>query len=124
LIVDDSPHRAGLQAALVALDASLEVNVAGEAADGLQAIRQVEQLSPDVVVMDVRMPGMDGIQATRLIKRRWPEVCVVVLTLYDDYRAEALQAGADAFLLKGCPFDDLLDCLRQAKAPAADESGA
>ncbi len=114
LIVEDRPPaRAGLCAFLVALDSGLGVDVVGEAADGLQAVQQVEQLQPDVVIMDVRMPGMDGIQATRMIKCRWPKVAVVILTLYAGYRSEARQAGADAFLLKGCPPDDLLECLRQ-----------
>jgi DNA-binding NarL/FixJ family response regulator len=88
-----------------------ELEVIGEAADGQQAIHLVEERLPDVVVMDARMPIMDGMQATRLIKRRWPEVKVVVLTMYPVYRAQALAAGADAFLIKGCPPEELLEAI-------------
>jgi DNA-binding NarL/FixJ family response regulator len=85
-----------------------EVEVVGEAANGREAVRQVVKCRPDVVLMDARMPEMDGLEATWLIKNRWPGVRVVVLTLYATYRAEALAAGADAFLVKGCPNEELL----------------
>jgi DNA-binding NarL/FixJ family response regulator len=59
------------------------------------------------------MPVMDGLEATRLIKRRWPEIRVVVLTMHDLHRADAADAGADAFLIKGCPTEQLLDGISQ-----------
>jgi DNA-binding NarL/FixJ family response regulator len=62
----------------------------------------VEKRRPDVVLMNARMPVMDGVEASRLIKERWPEIRVVVLTIHAAYRATALTAGADAFLIKGC----------------------
>ena len=106
LIVDDRTQaREGLKALLTTVP---PVQVIGEAADGQEAMRLVEEQRPDVVLMDARMPGMDGLQATRRIKDLWPEIRVVVLTIHATYRQEALTAGADAFLVKGCPAGDLL----------------
>jgi CheY-like chemotaxis protein len=68
----------------------------------------VDVLHPDVVLMDVQMPVMDGLEAIRRIKRRWTAVRVIALTVYPSYRAEALGAGADDFLLKGCASKVLL----------------
>lgn len=85
------------------------IEVVAEATDGQEAVRLVEQHRPDVVLMDVQMPVMNGLEATRLIKRRWPEIKVVILTIYAYYRTVALAAGADAFLVKGCLAEDLLE---------------
>jgi DNA-binding NarL/FixJ family response regulator len=109
LIVDDQPRaRQSLRALLSTWPNAGEVR---EAADGQEAVRLVEDQQPDVVLMDIRMPEMDGVQATRLIKARWPQVHVVVLTLYGEYEAETLAAGADAFIGKGEPPDRLLAAL-------------
>ena len=123
LIADDNARsRNGLRALLgtirlklsdtpapdVADKAWPEVEVVGEAANGREAVRQVAKCRPDVVLMDARMPEMDGLEATRLIKNRWPGIKVVMLTLYPSFRAEALAAGADAFLVKGCSNEELI----------------
>jgi len=111
LIADDRlSSRNGLKALLVTQPG---IEIVGEAADGQETILFVEQCRPDVVLMDVRMPLIDGLEATRIIKDRWPEVKVIVLTMYPSHQAEALAAGADAFLVKGCPAEDLLEAILQ-----------
>lgn len=105
---DQRPARQGLIALLTTWP---EVKVVGEAENGRQAVMLVEESHPDVVLMDVRMPVMDGIAATWFIKHHWPQVRVVILTLYGSHRGEALGAGADAFLIKGCPTEDLVASL-------------
>jgi DNA-binding NarL/FixJ family response regulator len=109
LVVDDQ-HRArqGLKALLATWPQAEQVDEAG---DGLEALRRIEASRPDLVLIDVLMPGMDGLEATRQIKARWPEVKVVVLSLYPDYRAASIAAGADAFFGKGEPADRLLSTL-------------
>ncbi len=106
LIADDNGRaRLGLRA-LLALRP--EIEVVGEATDGNEAVRWVQDSQPDVVLMDARMPQMDGLEATRQIKAHWPQVRVVVVSMYASHRAEALAAGADAYLVKGCPAGELL----------------
>ena len=103
LIVDDMPQvRQDLR---LLLQLTGEIEIVGEAADGLEAIRQAEALRPDVVVMDLAMPGMDGFEATRQIKTRCPACRVVVLTIHADKasRQQAAQAGVDDFVEKGAP---------------------
>lgn len=110
LIVDDSAHaRDGLRALLATWP---QVAVVGEAANGQEALRLVEEYRPDAVLMDVQMPVLDGVQATRRIKEQWPTITVVVLTMYATEQAAARAAGADAFVLKGGPPDRLLAALR------------
>ena len=112
LIVDDRPRsRSGLRVLLATYP---EVEVVGEAVDGREAVQLVAECQPDVVLMDVRMPVMDGLEATRLIKRSSPEVRVVVLTMYGVHRVDALAAGADSFLIKGCPSADVLSAIHAA----------
>ncbi len=109
LIADDRPRsRDGLRALLATCS---KVEVVGEAADGGEAVRLVEERRPGVVLMDARMPVLDGMEATRLIKSQWPEVRVVMLTMYSIYRDGALAAGADAFLVKGCSPEQLLSTI-------------
>lgn len=107
LIADDRPpSRNGLRALLTSWPA---VEAVYEAADGLEALQLAEYVQPDVVLMDVCMPVMDGLEATRLLKCRWPKIKVVALSIHAAYRTDALTAGADGFLVKGCPTKNLLD---------------
>lgn len=109
LIADDRPpSRNGLRALMASWS---EVGAVYEAADGLEALQLTEDVQPDVVLMDVRMPVMDGLEATRLVKSRWPAIKVIVLSISARYREDALTAGADGFLVKGCPTEDLLDAV-------------
>jgi DNA-binding NarL/FixJ family response regulator len=112
LIADDEDMvRAGFR---LVLAREADIDVVGEAADGRQAVAEVERLRPDVVLMDVRMPVMDGIEATRRIAETSLESRIVVLTTFDEdaYIYGALQAGASGFLLKYAPADDLLVAIR------------
>jgi len=109
LIADDRPQsRNGLKALFATWP---EVEVVGEATNGQEAVRLMEECRPEVVLMDAIMPVMDGLEATGLIKDRWPEVKVIVLTIHSSLRAEALTVGADSFLIKGCPAVDLLKAI-------------
>lgn len=116
LIVDDQQLvRAGLRM-LCETDAELEV--VGQAANGGEAVRLAERTTPDVVLMDLRMPGMDGIRATERILATRPSIRVVVLTTFDDddHLYPALAAGACGFLVKDASPTDLLDGIRRAAA--------
>jgi len=95
-----------------------DVEIVGEAGTGAEAVRLSEDLHPDVVVMDVRMPGMDGIEATRLITTGPGDTRVVVLTTFDDddYIYGALRAGASGFLVKDMALDDILGAIRVVAA--------
>jgi len=104
---DDDLMRAGL-AELLTVDP--EIEVAGQAATGREAVEQARRLTPDVVLMDVRMPDLDGIAATRKLARAAPGVRVLILTTFeqDDYVFGALRAGASGFLLKRTRPEELL----------------
>lgn len=103
------------------LDAEPDLYVAGEAADGEQAALQARRLRPDVVLMDVRMPGLDGIEATRRIVRDCPTSKVLILTTFDldEYAFAGLKAGAAGFLPKNTPPADLLSAIRNVAAGEA-----
>jgi DNA-binding NarL/FixJ family response regulator len=119
LVVDDHPVvRTGVQGMLAS---QADFEVVGEAADGEGALTQVVALSPDVVLMDLRMPGIDGVEATRRIRARHPDVQVLVLTTYDtdDDIVRAVEAGAVGYLLKDSPREELF---RGVRAAARGES--
>lgn len=113
LITDDRiASRKGLRALMLTQP---DLQVIGEATNGEKAIQFIEQNKPDVVIMDAFMPVMNGLDATRIIKKKWRNIRVVILTLHNDIREEALAAGADAFLVKGCAPDDLLSEIRHKR---------
>ncbi|BAZ52188.1 LuxR family two component transcriptional regulator [Nostoc sp. NIES-4103] len=112
LLVDDqSLIRQGLKALL---ELEPDIEVVGEAENGENAIHLVEELQPDVVLMDIRMPVMDGVAATREIQKRFVKVKILVLTTFDDdaYVTAALQNGAIGYLLKDTPSEELAVAIR------------
>ncbi|MFJ8111620.1 response regulator [Streptomyces sp. NPDC096132] len=116
LIVDDQTlQRLGFR---MLLEAQPDMTVAGEAANGSEAVRMAAELHPDVVLMDVRMPGMDGIEATRRIAESGGRSRVLVLTTFDldEYAYEALRAGASGFFLKDARPDELVVGIRAVAA--------
>ncbi|MER5626689.1 response regulator transcription factor [Streptosporangium sp. NPDC002544] len=116
VLADDQPLiRAALQ--MIITDAP-DLELVGEAANGHEAVRLAEELRPDVVVMDIRMPGMDGIEATRLITKGPGQAQVIVLTTFDedDHVYGALRAGASGFLVKDMALDDILTAIRVVAA--------
>ncbi|MFG1777305.1 response regulator [Micromonospora sp. NPDC049051] len=116
LLVDDQPLvRAGLRVLIADAD---DIDVVGEAATGAEAVRLAREVAPDVVLMDLRMPGMDGIQATRAIAAHGGATRVLVLTTFDDdeHVHAALRAGASGFLVKDMALDDILGAVRVVAA--------
>ena len=112
LVVDDQPLvRAGFGMILQSED---DLELVGEAATGLEAITAVQELSPDVVLMDIRMPELDGVEATRQIREAPDAPAVLILTTFDldEYVYASLRAGASGFMLKDSPADDLIDAIR------------
>ncbi|WP_214317508.1 response regulator [Nonomuraea sediminis] len=116
VLADDQPLiRAGLR--MVIADTH-DVEVVGEAGTGAEAVHLARDLRPDVVVMDIRMPGMDGIEATQLITSGTPETRVVILTTFDDDDNvyASLRAGASGFLVKDMALDDILTAVHVVAA--------
>jgi DNA-binding NarL/FixJ family response regulator len=119
LLVDDQTLiRQGIR---LLLEIEPDIQVVGQAGDGGAALEQVEALHPDVVLMDVRMPGMDGVAATRELSRRHPEVKVIILTTFEDDETvfEGLQAGASGYLLKDISSEEMAQAVRKVAAGEA-----
>jgi NarL family two-component system response regulator YdfI len=115
VVADDHPVvREGLRMMLEEMAEGF--TLVGDAADGATALRLVEQVQPDVVLMDLRMPGMDGVAAIHAIRTRWPHIAVLVLTTYneDALIIRSLQAGACGYLLKETDVETLLQAIRTA----------
>lgn len=114
LLVDDHPVvREGIRGML---DAEADLSIVGEAASGPESVARVAELDPDVVLMDLRMPGGDGVEATERIRVEFTDVHVLVLTTYDTDRdiLRAVEAGATGYLLKDTPRAELADSVRSA----------
>jgi DNA-binding NarL/FixJ family response regulator len=119
LLVDDQNLvRQGIR---LLLEIEPDIQVVGQAANGREAIQQVEALHPEVVLMDIRMPEMDGVAATREISARFPEVGVIILTTFEDDEIvfDGLKAGARGYLLKDISSEEMAEAVRQVAAGGA-----
>lgn len=119
LIVDDQElFRDSLS---IIMNSADEIEVTGAVAGVDDALASIEKAKPEVVLMDIRMPGRDGVEGTRLIKNRYPEIKVIVLTTFDDdeYVYGALKYGASGYLLKGCSRAELLEAIHLALSGGA-----
>lgn len=116
LVVDDQPDLAEEIGAIVQTDDCLEF--VGTAQDGFQALEKIPELSPDVVLLDIRMPNMNGVVATSRIKTEYPAVKVLILTTFDDsdYILNAINNGASGYLLKDIGGNALIDAVKNAYA--------
>lgn len=118
VIVDNTDSvRYGLS---LALESYEDIQVVGEASDGLQAIQQCQELCPDVVVMDIVMPNMSGIEASRVIRRQYPQTQIILLSSFiDDFpKADLQQVDARFMFSKGVSLDQLYSAIRSAHADA------
>jgi len=112
LVVDD--HRLVRQGMTQILNTENDITVVGEAADGDEAYTKVRLLKPNVVLMDISMPGMNGVEATRLIRARFPDTNIIILTMHrrEDLVLKALKLGAKGYFLKETDSQDLVDAIR------------
>lgn len=112
LVADDQPlMRAAFE---MTLRTEEDIDLVGEASDGLEAVEQARRLLPDVILMDVRMPGMDGVEATRILAAEDRTTKILILTTFDidEYVIEAIRAGASGFLLKDVRPSELIEAIR------------
>lgn len=114
MLVDD--HQIVIEGLRKLLEAAGDIDVAGEAHDAAAALELARKLRPDVILLDLRMPGATGIQAARRLRQQEYPGAIIVLTSYGDqaYVRQALEAGADGYLLKNTPSDELIDSIRLA----------
>jgi len=109
LVDDHQVVREGLRRML---ELEPDLRVVGETGDTKEVLTQVESLSPEVILMDIKMPGVDGIELTRQLKEKCPSCNVIMLTLYDEYLTQAIEAGAVGYLLKDIQREELIRAIR------------
>ena len=115
LVVDDHPiMRDGIRALLGLYD---DIEIVGEASEGKEALEKIREMAPDVVIMDIAMPGMDGLEATRQIRKKHPKIKVLILTQYDnkEYITSVIKAGASGYVLKRALGSELVSAIRAVK---------
>ncbi len=118
LLVDD--HQVVREGLWRMLELEADMEVVGEASDAKEALTQLELLSPEVILMDIKMSGVDGIELTRQLKEKQPSCNIIMLTLYDEYLTEAIEAGAVGYLLKDVKREELIKAIRavhQGRSP-------
>ena len=111
LVVDD--HQVVREGLRHLLGQEADIEIVGQGANSKEALSQLETLSPNIVLMDIKMPEVDGIKLARLVKQKQPSCNVIMLTLYDEYLTEAMEAGAKGYLLKDIKREELTEAIRQ-----------
>ena len=110
LLVDD--HQVVREGLRRMLELEEDIRVVGEAANARETLTQVELLSPEVILMDIKMPEVDGLELTRQLKQKQPSCNVIMLTLYDEYLPQAIEAGATGYMLKDIKREELVRAIR------------
>ena len=111
LLVDD--HRVVRSGLRQMLELEEDIRVVGEAANSEEALQMINIVSPDIILMDIKMPGMDGVRLTKEIKGKIPSCNIIMFTLHGDYLTQAIDAGATGYLLKDIKREDLLRAIRK-----------
>jgi len=111
LVVDD--HQVVREGLRHLLEQEEDIELVGQGANSEEALFQLEMLSPNIVLMDIKMPGVDGIELTRRVKQKHPSCNVIMVTLYDEYLTQAMEAGAKGYLLKDIKREELVQAIRQ-----------
>lgn len=111
LITDD--HQLFREGIVNLLSASPEIEIVAQAENGLEAIEKAKKLKPDIVIMDLGMPGMNGVEATQILQKELPQIKVLALSMHSDkqYIKEVLEAGAYGYLFKNCTYDQLIEAV-------------
>ncbi|WP_409250713.1 response regulator [Bacillus sp. SCS-153A] len=111
LVDDHAVLRDGLKTILESED---DINVVGEAISGSDALNKVKELDPDIILMDINMPGMNGVEVTKILKQQYPHIKVLMLTMHshEEYFMAAIKEGADGYLLKDAPSEQVVEAVR------------
>ena len=113
MVVED--HQVVREGLRKMLELEPDFKVVAEASSGQEAMEMLSTFSPEIVLMDIKMPGMDGLETTRLITEHSPDCKVIILTLYDEYLPSAVQSGATGYLLKDLRREDLIQAVREVR---------